>query len=473
MTEEHSSEQAKKRSAWAHLFRGLWRSPIGIAGLLMTISSVALMMFGMALVLAGAIENPYFNLFIYTALPGALFTGIGVMFFSAYIRRRQWHKYGIEKGHLQINLSDHKHRKAIMLIVFLSTAVGLVMALLSYEAYHFTDSTGFCGTVCHKVMTPEYTVYKRSPHARVGCVECHIGPGAQWFVRAKLSGLRQVKAVMTDSYSRPIPSPVEHLRPAMDTCGNCHWTEKFSGKKVKTFISFTNEEQLKPSYVDIALHVGGKNLYTSAFEGIHWHVSKDVKVQYKALNPRRTGISSVKVTRPDGSTAIYKAEGKAEGQNEWRTMDCIDCHNRPTHIYDMPIARIDFGLASGKIDGAVKGIREDSITVLTAQYTTRNEAEAQMPKKLLELQTKRNGQEAAAKDAGKMKSASDYLVKTYMDNIWPEMNIKWGTYGNHIGHQRADEGYGCFRCHNYEMKDDKGRGISQDCTLCHDMPNYR
>ncbi len=98
----------------------------------------------------------------------------------------------------------------------------------------------FSGAICHTVMDPEYTAYQRSAHARVGCVSCHIGSGAEWYVKAKLSGLRQVKAVVDGSYSTPIPAPVEHLRPAQDTCEECHWPEKFHGKKVKQFISYTN-----------------------------------------------------------------------------------------------------------------------------------------------------------------------------------------------------------------------------------------
>ena len=44
-------------------------------------------------------------------------------------------------------------------------------------------------------MKPEYTAYQNSPHAKVACVACHVGEGADWYVRSKLSGLYQVYAV--------------------------------------------------------------------------------------------------------------------------------------------------------------------------------------------------------------------------------------------------------------------------------------
>jgi len=322
-------------------------------------------------------------------------------------------------------------------------------------------------------MEPEYTVYQRSPHAKVVCVECHIGPGAQWFVRAKISGMRQVLAVATNSYSRPIPAPVEHLRPARDTCEGCHWPEKFSGKKVKTFTHFTNDNQTDPEVTEIALHIGGHNPVTGAFEGIHWHVSKDVEIKYLPADKRRLAISKVKVKRPDGSEDEFVNESieAPEGEEfEWRTMDCIDCHNRPTHIYDMPEERVDFGLLSKKINPEIIGIREDSLAVLTMEYNTREEAEAQMTNNLLELQTKRHGIDYVTRNEADLRKAGEYLLETYMGNVWPNMNIKWGTYGSHLGHQRAEEGWGCWRCHDDEHQNANGDTIPQDCALCHDEP---
>lgn len=72
----------------------------------------------------------------------------------------------------------------------------------------YTESVSFCGEVCHSVMEPEFTAYQDSPHARVSCVHCHIGPGATWFVKSKLSGVYQVYATVMNRYARPIATPI-------------------------------------------------------------------------------------------------------------------------------------------------------------------------------------------------------------------------------------------------------------------------
>jgi hypothetical protein len=474
------SDDHEFRGPWGHLVRGMWRTPLGLIGVILTTVCATLMVFGLIIELFGLTDNIYVPLLAFLVLPGGMVTGLILIPLAAYLRRRQWHKYGIAKDHLQVNLSDQKHRKMMVYFVVLTVIFFVLLSVIGFEAYHFSDSPYFCGEVCHQVMEPEFEVYKRSVHSKVVCVECHIGPGAQWFVRAKISGMRQVLAVITNSHSRPIPAPVEHLRPARDTCENCHWPEKFSGKRIKIFTHFSNDNQVSPEVNQIALHIGGHNPVTGDFEGIHWHVSKNVKIEYKAADTRRLAITQVRVTRPDGNqdefikTDVTLPPGTepAEGElaNEWRTMDCIDCHNRPTHIYDLPEERIDFGLLSKKINPEIIGIREDSLTAISTTFNTREEAKTNMHNRLVELQTNRHGIDYVKRYAADLQKSSDYLLETWLGNIWPNMNIKWGTYGSHLGHQRADEGWGCFRCHDEEHINSKGDSITQDCSTCHDEP---
>jgi len=480
MADNVNSTEKADRGPWQYIIRGMWRTPLGLFGVLLTTISITLMVVGLVFDLLGFIENPYANLFTYLVLPGGMVTGLAIIPIAAWLRRRQWHKFGISREHLHINLSDKKHRKGLVIFVVLSVVNISILGLIGYEGYHFTETPTFCGKVCHQVMEPEYTVYKRSPHAKVACVECHIGPGAEWFVRSKISGLRQVVAVMTNSYSRPIPSPVEHLRPARDTCENCHWPDKFHGKKVKSIKHFSNDDQKNPEVTEIALHIGGRNPETGAFEGIHWHVSDGVEIQYLAADDKRTQIARVKVKRPDNTrdefvkADIEVPEEKAEN---WRVMDCIDCHNRPTHIYDMPEDVVDFGLLSKRINSDIPGIREDSLTVITAQYASQEEAAEKIGPELLALQYKRDPQNVA-KYKEDIKKAGIYLTEKYLGNVWPRMNVFWGTYQSHLGHRSEDYGgykyasadFGCFRCHDDEHENNSGESIPQNCDLCHDEP---
>lgn len=467
-------EVEQDEGAWKRLLGCTWKTPMGFIGISITTISITLLVLGLIGHVSGLIHNHYFAIFTFLFLPAAMMFGLFLIPLSCYFRQKKWFKDSLTNvENLKIDLANKQHRKGIVLFLVLSVINVTILVLVAYEAYHFTDSPYFCGVVCHTVMDPEYTAYQRSPHAKVECVACHIGPGASWYVQAKLSGLRQVKAVLDGDFSRPIPAPVEHLRPARDTCETCHWPEKFHGKKIKSFIHYDNDDQLEPEIQDIALKIGGRNPVTNAFEGIHWHVSNDVKVEYQALNGKRTKIGTVKVTRPGGITEEYNladAQPEKGGEVKWRTMDCIDCHNRPTHVYDRLEDIIDFGLHSKKIDPQISGIREDSIAVLQAKYTSRDDATEQIVENLLARVAKRHGNEFVAAHEAEIAKSGSFLLEAYLNNVWPKMAVTWGTYRQHIGHRDADDGYGCFRCHDDEHVTEFGKTIPQDCDMCHDEP---
>lgn len=448
------------------------KTPIGMFGIGLTTVCLTMTVLGLLGHITGLIENPYAAIVTFLVFPSGAIFGLFLIPVSGYFRRKKWFKDNLNIPNVVIDFGKKSHRRTVVLILVLSVVNLTVFSLVAYEAYHFTESDFFCGAICHTVMDPEYTAYQRSAHAKVGCVSCHIGSGAEWYVKAKLSGLRQVKAVIDGSYSTPIPAPVEHLRPAQDTCEACHWPEKFHGKKVKQFVSYTNEDQENPDIQEVALHIGGRNPLTDSFEGIHWHVSNNVKVEYQSLDEKRTSIGAIKVTKPSGVTEEYSLDGgTSEGsEGKWRTMDCIDCHNRPTHVYDKLEPKVDFGLQSKKINPAIPGIREDSLTVLQKEYATRAEAREQIVANLLSLQAERHGADFVAENEQTLISSGAYLLDAYMDNVWPKMKVTWGTYKEHIGHQNEDEGFGCFRCHDDEHQTEFGKTISQSCDLCHDEP---
>lgn len=448
------------------------KTPIGLFGIALTTVCFTLTVLGLLGHITGLIENPYAAIVTFLVFPTGAVLGLFLIPVSGYLRRKKWFRDNINKGNVIIDFGKKTHRRTAILFLVLSVVNLAVFSLVIYEAYHFTESDFFCGAICHTVMDPEYTAYQRSPHAKVGCVSCHIGTGAEWYVKAKLSGLRQVKAVLDGSYSTPIPAPVEHLRPAQDTCEECHWPEKFHGKKVKTFVSYTNDDLENPEVQEIALHIGGRNPLTDNFEGIHWHVSNNVKVQYETLDDKRTSIGKIKVTKPSGVTEEYSLDGaEAEnGASKWRTMDCVDCHNRPTHVYDDLEERIDLGLYSKKIDTSIPGIREDSLTVLQKEYTSRDEAQEQIVETLLALQAERHSPDFVAENEQALIKSGAFLLDAYMENVWPKMAVSWGTYKGHNGHQNEDEGFGCFRCHDDEHQTEFGKTISQSCDLCHDEP---
>jgi len=241
-------------------------------------------------------------------------------------------------------------------------AVGIILLVIGgYQLLEFMDSTAFCGRLCHQVMYPEYTAYQASPHSRVSCSECHVGSGANYMVRSKLSGVPLIFSTLSGTYDRPIPIPVENLRPALETCEQCHRPERFAGDLVRVHTTYETDEA-NTEHVDTrVLRVGGGELEVA--RDIHWHIAANV--YYLALDKERQEIGWVGVEDSNGRITEYIDPNKASEisperiDNEKRLMDCMDCHNRATHIFHSPEELIDMALAQGKIDKDLPFIKRE------------------------------------------------------------------------------------------------------------------
>ncbi|MBM4356416.1 MAG: hypothetical protein FJ109_21915 [Deltaproteobacteria bacterium] len=362
------------------------------------------------------------------------------------------------------------------LFVAVATAVNVLVVLVTgTAAVNYMDTPEFCGTLCHSVMQPEYDTYRESPHSRVKCVTCHIGPGASFAVKSKVDGLRQVWGVATGSYRRPIPSPVEELRPARDTCEQCHWPSKFHGNRVAFRMHYQDDEANTPTVNTLLLKIGGRDSVTGEFHGIHWHVDADTEIQYESLDERRERIGTVRVFRKGALVAEYKP--KAPGTPPTgapRTMDCIDCHNRPTHVYDAtPALAVDRAFNEALLDRNVPFLHDVATKALSEaaeKSVNRDSAGSWLAKRMKALyQELHPGTTPSDETLGK---AAEGVARLYLYNVYPDMSLTFGTHFNHLGHQGEDKDRrGCFRCHDDEHATADGKTISQDCELCHEILN--
>ena len=189
-------------------------------------------------------SNPYVGILTFLVAPMFLVAGFVIFLFGAWRWRRRLAKANGSAPSLSINVDLSRAHDRRKLAFFVPASVGflLLTAMGSYHTYHFTESVEFCGESCHTVMAPELTSYRHSPHARVACAECHIGKGAEWYVRSKLSGTYQVYATLAHKYPTPIPTPVKNLRPAQETCEQCHWPKKFVGNLDRTLSYYLPDE---------------------------------------------------------------------------------------------------------------------------------------------------------------------------------------------------------------------------------------
>ncbi len=430
----------------------------------MTTASALLILTLFGLELFGLHGNPYVGILAYLVLPGVFLLGLALIPLGVRRQRRRAARLGTDTSAFPIiDLNRDRTRNMVLTFLGLTLANVVILALATYKGVEVMDSTAFCGTTCHTVMEPENVAHDRSPHARVKCVECHIGPGASWFVRSKMSGAWQVVAVAFDLYERPIPTPVHNLRPARDTCEQCHWPTKFVGDRLKVIPRYAEDEANTEMKTVLLLRVGG--IQGRSSQGIHWHVDPGIEVRYRADASRET-IHEVELRAADGTTRLYRgpsADGAPE--TEWRTMDCVDCHNRPTHIHRPPDDEIDRALASGAVDGGLPFVRREGLRLLREPHASSAEARQGIADDLARFYGESYPDLAQTK-ATEITQAGRVLGELYASNVFPQMKVTWGTYPNHIGHRDFP---GCFRCHDDEHRTAEGATISQDCETCHTL----
>jgi len=436
----------------------LLRNWISLTGLVIGIGSLFSFVLLILLDTMAHSSNPYIGLLTYVIAPGFLISGLLLTVVGA-IRERK--KLGVSVGLLPkvvVDLSRPADRKRLVVFIICSILFLLLSAVGSYQTYHYTESVQFCGQACHTVMKPELVTYQHGSHARVACVECHIGPGAEWFVKAKISGTYQLYAVAFKKYPRPIPTPIKNLRPAQETCEQCHWPKKFVGNLDKTYHYFLGDETNTPFSVRLTMKVGGGDPTHGPVGGIHWHMNVGNKVEYFATDEARQKIPWVRVTDSQGVVTEYRTKNftNAISGSNVRTVDCMDCHNRPAHTYQTPNDAVNLQMSLGHIDPTIHWIKTNAVYSLTRKYTNETQALESIATHLAEQYP----------NEPRIKPVIDVVQQIYRDNFFPEMNASWAKYPNNIGHK---DWPGCFRCHDglHKTSDGKRSIKASDCNTCH------
>ena len=443
-------------------FKRIIRTRLGLAGAVLTTASGFLVVLFFVLSMAGIEQAPYIGILAYLVLPIVFIVGLVFIPVALWLERRRLARQGPAPLPV-LDLNQPSTRNRFLLFAALTSANVIILAGASWKGVEVMDQPVFCGS-CHKVMDPEFTAYSRSPHSRVACVQCHIGPGASWFVKSKLSGAWQVVSVTFNLYPRPIPTPVKSLRPSRDTCEQCHWPTRFVGDRLRVLTHYADDEQNTPKKTVLLMHVGGGE----AGRGIHWHVSSGVRIRYLA-DPKRLDIRTVEVTHPDGKVDTYdlppddKAPPPAASTLAWRTMDCVDCHNRPTHQFRPAAFEVDAALDSSQIDRSLPFLKREAMKAVAASYPDRQAAEDGIRTALSTFYEKQYPRIWAAKKEAVL-AAARTLSDSWGRNVWPQMGIAWGTYPSDLGHEQTT---GCWRCHDEKHATKDGKAISQDCDTCH------
>ncbi len=441
------------------------------------ITTVAAVLLGGFLVMGFFVmtDSPYLGIMAFMVLPAVFVGGLLIIPIGAYWETFKEHRrkrLGMPEVPLPtlpfpvLDFNNQHIRRVTAIVAALTIINVIILVAVTYQGVVYMDSVPFCGQTCHTVMQPEFVAYSNSPHSRVECVECHIGPGAPWFVKSKMSGLSQVLAVTFNTYPKPIPTPVENLRPSRDTCEQCHWPEKFTGDRLKVIPKYQDDESNTKATTVIQMHIGGGH----SQKGIHsWHISPDHKHTYYAVDKQRQKIAKVRVDKGDGTSVTYQAPKDKYTPDELahaeeRVMDCIDCHNRPTHIFKLPAQAVDESMAAGRIDTTLPFIKKTAVDVLTEAKGTHGDLD-QIDKAIHAFYQEKYA-DLATSGKDRIDAAVKEVQAIYSRNVFPDMDVTWGVHPNNLGHEQSP---GCFRCHDDSMQTEDGKSIGQDCTTCHNV----
>jgi nitrate/TMAO reductase-like tetraheme cytochrome c subunit len=419
----------------------------------------------------GVHVGPYAGIVMFFLLPGLFLLGLLMIPAGIAFEYRKERLAGtLPQEYPKVDFADARLRETMQFVVIM-TSVNIAMFLTAtYKAVNYMDSTQFCGQTCHTPMTPEYTAYQNSPHSRVACVDCHVGPGISGFVAAKAAGTRQLLGVMFNDFHRPIPSPVRSLRPARETCEHCHWPQRFTGDKFWVDTKFSDDEKNTRLTTVLVLKLGGVTWQgTQGIHGRHLDTGTS-RIEYVSTDDKREVIPNVRYMDDKGQPVEFassdvKTTPDQLAKGEHRSMDCVDCHNRPTHAFQLPERAMDKAMVQGLISTDLPFVKKKSVELLKVNYPDRDTAAQQIPMGLVNYY-KTAYPAVYSEHRAVVEAAADQVKNIYMRNVFPEMKITWGTHSNNIGHE---DFLGCFRCHDGSHTAKDGRVITNDCGACHTL----
>ena len=466
-TEPPETEGAQRKNV---VLPKLYHNYISLAGMVIAVTAIVSIIFLFVLEITESSHQPYLGILIYIMLPGVMLFGLFVVLVGMLAERRRRRKLTPEQiaAYPILDINDPRRRRIFFAFLVCSVIFLMVSAFGSYRAFEYTESVEFCGQLCHTVMKPEFMAYKAAPHSQIRCVECHVGEGSEAYVRAKLGGVRQLYRVATGTYDTPIKTPVHTMRPANETCGKCHWTEKFYGDQIKVFNHYSFDEKSTLNQTRMLVKVGGGNPKTGEASGIHWHMNLGNEITFISTDDRRQVIPYIRMKDLNGNVTEYLTKdanlsSEQIEKTEKRRMDCIDCHNRPTHIYLSPVKAVDQSLDARKLDLSLPFIKAKAVEVLSAQYGSTDDALSQIAANFDAYYKLAYPDVYAAKKASIDENIKE-LQRLYTTYFFPEMKTDWSTQINNIGHFNAQ---GCFRCHDGQHFSREGKPVRNECSICH------
>jgi hypothetical protein len=440
----------------------LLRHPIAIVGVLLTTVSAVLFLSLLAAELAGLFDSPYAGLLIFVLVPAVFVLGLALIPLGMWLEQRSIRRDPTtQRAWAVIDFSRPRTRRWALLIVALTVVNIVIVSIAAGGAVHTMDTPGFCGQTCHTTMEPEFVAWQHAPHAKIKCTACHVGEGARALVRSKLAGTRQLYHVVINEIPKPIKGA--DMRPALETCGNCHTPSKDHGEPLRIKREYAEDETNTETATTLQMMVGGAGRKTSTGRAIHWHADPAVRIEFVATDADRQTIPYVRVVDGSGAAKEYKADGATDEQiarGERRVMDCIDCHNTQGHrIAPTAEQAVDAALAAGDMARSLPFARREGVRLVKIEHPTQEQGLAAIEKELRAFYAGKAGV-----DQRDLARTIASVQNVYRRNVFPTMKVTFGVYPNNIGHITSN---GCFRCHDGSHMAADGTAINSDCEYCH------
>jgi hypothetical protein len=447
-----------KREALSH--------PLAVAGVAITTIAAVLFITMLLAAIAGMLTNPYAGLVVFVALPALFITGL--ILIAVGVRKRRRALLRDPNAVLDwpvIDLRIEGVRRTAIIITGLTAFNVMLVLLAGYGGLHWMESPNFCGQTCHTPMRPQFTAWQAGPHARVACVDCHIGEGAKGFIHAKAGGVRQLVELATNTYSRPIP-PGAAMPPGAQakTCGGCHTPGRPVGDRIRVIREYADDEANVETVTTLQMHVGGGAPTGAPGPAIHRHADPGLRIEYVATDAARQTIPYVKATDASGQVREYRAPDTTDQMirdGSRYTMDCIDCHNTVGHpIAQTPERALDQAMASHPVGRGMPFARREGVRLVKESYPSTEAAERAIDEALRGFYRSRGG----SIDEAALAQTVAAVQGAYRENVFPDMKVTFGSYPDNTGHITSN---GCFRCHDESHTTSDGKTISADCEMCH------
>jgi hypothetical protein len=426
------------------------RNPVTLAGVFVTtVSALAFITFYVVQEL-GYLNSPYAGLFGFLLVPALFALGLLLIPFGMWREGRRRLRGGIPWRWPLIDLGSGTTRRVLAAVATLTLVNLAIVAIAGFGATHHMESTGFCGQTCHEPMKPQFIAHQVGAHASVGCVACHVGPGAAGTIKAKLNGTRQLYEVAFHNFPRPIRAD-GRVPPAAGTCLSCHQPGFTPRDTTRVIREYADDEANTETVTTL-------DMFTAR---AHWHARPDVKVEYMSSATDPSVVTYVKASVGGAAPTEYLTPGvPSMPPGPLRQMDCTDCHSRPAHTFSATAERaVDRAIGAGEISRTLPFVRKEIVAALKGDYATEPAALQAISQRLTQFYASRDS--TLAPEVSRAVAAAQRL---YRNNVFPEMKVTWGTYVPQLGHVDAP---GCFRCHDDERKSVTGKMVSQDCELCH------